>query len=237
MSRATIRLLSVLVTFAVVAGMEIAPTIAVSVQQYGNLLQNPSFEGSLSGDWQWQFWYYEAMVMKDDNKKEPDLDRSFFAPVFLPSESKWDQESNGAVGTAGAVSNQAWTKSRGGFYQTVDIAPGTCVRFSVWVNEFCQTDDGSICPVLLRAGIDPNGGTNWASNNVQWVQTTISDRAYAHLTLLPVSVGQGGKVTVFTWGEPFYPAHYNAAYFDEASLVVMANACKQIFLPIILLGR
>jgi len=29
-----------------------------------------------------------------------------------------------------------------------------------------------------------------------------------------------GRVTVFTWGEPLLPVIYNAAYFDEASLVI-----------------
>ena len=206
--------------------------LAVLVLQAGsNLLRDPSFEDALLVNW--QRWSYQIVVMKDDNKKEPDLDKSFYAPNFLPSGLQWDQESGGTVGAAGQVANQQWTKFRGGFYQTVDIAPGACVGFSVWANEFCRDDLGQSFPVLLRAGIDSLGGTNWQSPNVRWVETTISNSIYVSLTVPLAVVGPQGKVTVFTWGEPLYPVLYSSAYFDEASLVV-AYACEKIFLPVIL---
>jgi hypothetical protein len=233
----TIRPWSILAVIIVLGGSGVTSIVEVPLQSGDNLLQDPSFEDAPSGNWQWNFWSYQVMVMKDDNKKEPDLDKSFFAPNFLPSESEWDKESNGSEGTAGAISNQAWTKFRAGFYQTVDVAPGTCVHFSVWANEFCQTDDNQSCPILLRAGIDPSGGNNWMSDDVLWVGTTISSREYTLLTVPLASVGQRGRVTVFTWGEPLYPVHYSSAYFDEASLVVVADTCKQTFLPMILSGR
>jgi hypothetical protein len=231
MSTRVIKPLSILAVTIALTSLVIAPAIALPLQLAGNLLRDSSFEGALSGDWQWQFWDYEAIVFQDGTKI-PDPNRSFYAPSFLPSEPKWDQESNGTVGTAGAVSSQYWKKFRGGFYQTVDVVPGTCVRFSVWANEFCQTDGSQSCPILLEAGIDPNGGTDWTSDNIWWVSTAISNSSYVLLIVPEVAVGQTGKVTVFTWGEPLYPVPYGTAYFDEASLVT----CRQtIFLPIILL--
>jgi len=206
---------------------------ALALLAGSNFLRDPSFEEARLGNWQWQRWWYEVIVLRNDNPKQPDLNKSFFAPTIAASEPAWDQESGGIAGAAGEVANQQWTKFRGGFYQTVDVTPGACVRFSVWANEFCLTDDDQSCPVLLRAGIDSLGGTNWQSQHVQWAETTISNSIYVSLTVPLAVVGPQGKVAVFTWGEPLYPAHYSSAFFDEASLVVL-DVCEQVFLPVIL---
>jgi len=89
----------------------------------------------------------------------------------------------------------------------------------VWVNGFCEDEIQGKCPVLLRAGIDPYGGTDWQSPNVQWVEVQISDQQYKILITPQVQVPDG-RVTVFLWGEPHDPFIYNAAYFDDATLVV-----------------
>jgi hypothetical protein len=209
----------------------LAGLAALALLAGSNFLRDPSFEEARLGNWQWQRWWYEVIVLRDGTK-EPDLDKSFFVPDIAASEPAWDQESGGTAGAAGEAANQQWTKFRGGFYQTVDVTPGTCVRFSVWADEFCMTGDNQSCPVLLRAGIDPLGGTNWQSQNIQWTETTVSDSIYVSLTVPLTVVGPQGKATVFTWGEPLYPARNSAAFFDEASLVVW-DICEQVFLPVI----
>jgi len=78
--------------------------------------------------------------------------------------------------------------------------------------------------MILKAGIDPNGDTNWQSGSIQWVQTQIENNKYVQLTTAEVTVGGNGKVTVFTWGEPTVPVRYTAAYFDDASLAITAAA-------------
>jgi hypothetical protein len=196
-----------------------------------NLLRDPSFEDAQLTNW--QQWCYQIEVMRDDDKKAPDLDKSFYAPSFSTSTPYWDQESGGTAGAAGQVDGQYWKKFRAGFYQIVNVAPGACVRSSVWANEFCQDGMGWSYPILLRAGIDPSGGTDWQSQQVQWVEMTISNSTYVSLTVPLAVVGSQGKVTVFTWGEPLYPVLHSAAFFDEAQLVVL-DACERVFLPIIL---
>ncbi len=218
MSARVVRVLAGLASLALLAG--------------SNFLRDPSFEEARLGNWQWQWWSYEVIVLRDGTK-ELDLDKSFFAPAFAPSDPYWDQESAGTAGAAGEITGRQWTKFRGGFYQTVDVTPGACVRFSVWANEFCATGDNPSCPVLLRAGIDPLGGANWQSQHIQWAETTASNSTYVSLTVPLAVVGPQGKATVFTWGEPLSPVHYSAAYFDEASLVVLST-CAQVFLPVIL---
>jgi len=216
----TTRLLSTFAVTALLAGLMAAPTLAAPSMQGGNLLQDPSFEQAAAGNWAWQWWQYENTVY--GNKKEYDLNQSFFGPAFMTSEAKWDKESNGTTGVAGALSGQQERKFRAGFYQTVNVAAGSTVRFSVAVNGKCVARDGTKCDVNLKAGIDPDGGTNWSSANVKWAETAVGNEKYVVLTAPEATVGTGGKVTVFTWGEPQWPFLYIAAYFDEASLVVTA---------------
>ena len=214
----TTRLLSTFAALALLAGLMAAPTLAAPSMQGGNLLQNPSFEQGSQGGWEW--WRYENIVYNDDKKKDPNPNESFYAPDFMPSEAKWDKESNGTTGAAGTVSGKQEAKFRAGFYQTVSVAAGAKVLFSVAVNGKCVARDGTKCNVTLKAGIDPDGGINWASANVKWAETAVGNEKYVVLTAPEVTVGTGGKVTVFTWGEPQWPFFYIAAYFDEASLVV-----------------
>jgi len=215
--RNTIKQLSALAALALLAGLMALPTTAAPLMQGVNLLQNPNFEQGLEG---WHGWYYENIIMPP-NGKEPNLHLSFYPPDFITSEPKWDKRGDKeGERVAAAVSGLHYTKFRAGLYQTVDVPSGSRVRFSVWVNGFCEDDKKTRCPVILRAGIDPTGGTDWQSDSVQWVETQISNQQYELLTPPEVQVGRNGRVTVFAWGEPRYPVLYNAAYFDEASLVV-----------------
>jgi hypothetical protein len=203
------------------AGVIAAPVAAAPARQGGNPLQNSNFAQGLDG---WGTWMFEAEVYKEGVKpKEIDPEASYFAPTFMPSESKWNRGADG--GLAASVSGQQYKKFRAGFYQTVSVPAGSRVRLSVWGNGLCRHVDGTLCGVIIKAGIDPNGDTNWRSGSIQWVETQVSSNSpggYAQLTTGEVTVGVSGRVTVFTWGEPTFPVLYNAAYFDDALLVVTA---------------
>jgi len=216
----TTKLLSILIGLALLVGVMTSSVVAAPQMQGGNL-QDPTFDLAAQGTWKWERWSYQAVLMKPDAKNEPDLDQSFYAPTFMPSEPKWDHASKGESGAAGAVSGNFNTKFRAGFYQTVAVGKGARVRFSVWANEFCQYGGGA-CSVLLKAGIDPTGGTDWNSGNIKWAAAEISNSSYVQLVTEEVTTGDSGQVTVFTWGEPRNPAMYGAAYFDDAALTVTA---------------
>jgi hypothetical protein len=211
----TTKSLSMLIGLTLLVGLMTFPVVAAPQMQGSNLLQDPTFDLAAQGTWKWEKWSYA--------KKEADLGQSFNTPVFMPSEPKWDHGSGGQSGAAGSLAGQAGAKFRAGFYQTVAVQAGTRVRFSVWANEFCQSG-GSGCPVTLKAGIDPTGGTDWSSGNIKWAGTEISDNKYAQLVTEEVAVGDGGKVTVFTWGELRFAAFYAAAYFDDAALTGTAGS-------------
>jgi hypothetical protein len=230
----TTRLLSTFAAIAVLAGLMAAPTLAAPSMQGGNLLQDPSFEQAASGNWKWQWWKHEITVNNSDNKKEIDLNNSFFSPSFMPSATKWDKESGGTSGVAGELSGVQGRKFQAGYYQTIAVAAGSRVRFSVYANGFCVDNIGNKCDVIVRAGIDPDGNDpgengNFASS-VQWTDSATHENWVA-LTAPEVTVGPSGKVTVLLWGEPKWPYLYNAAYFDEASLVVTAAAAAPTGAP------
>ena len=198
-----------------------AQAIAAPPNPGANLLQNPSFEQELAG---WTSWYDENIVMNQDKGRNhgPDLNLSVYQPDFAVSEYKWDRETRGKdqdKGAAGMVSGRHYTRFRAGYFQSVNVAPGSRVGFTVWVNGFCEDERQGRCPVLLRAGVDPYGGTDWRSPNIRWVDVQVSDQQYKILITPQVQVPDG-RVTVFLWGEPRYPVLYNAAYFDDATLVV-----------------
>ncbi len=211
----TTKSLSMLIGLTLLVGLMTFPVVAAPQTQGGNLLQDPAFDLAAQGTWKWEKWSY--------TKQEADLGQSFTAPVFMPSEPKWDHGSEGQSGAAGSLAGQAGAKFRAGFYQTVAAQAGTRVRFSVWANEFCKSGDSG-CPVILKAGIDPTGGTDWSSGNIKWAGTEISNNKYAQLVTEEVAVGDGGRVTVFTWGEPRFAAFYTAAYFDDAALMGTAGS-------------
>jgi hypothetical protein len=215
-----IKLLPILMALTLVGGMTI-PAVAAPQLQAGNLLQNPSFS---SGTDYWDTWAYQVEIMQTDDKKQPDLELSYYAPDFITSEPKWDMDGNG---TAGSTSGKEFKKFRAGFRQTVDVPAGARVQLTGKVNGYCEDDQGASCAVILKLGIDPTGGIDWQSGSVQWVETQVNSNnptKYAQLATGEVTVGPGGKVTVFTWGEPSYPFRHNAAYFDGLNLAVTAAA-------------
>lgn len=124
-----------------------------------------------------------------------------------------------------------------GFYQQVSgIAPGTPLRFSVYMQTWscmpnpdawniCPTKDKSNepAPMHTRVGIDPTGGTNPWSANVVW---SWEINAYDTWTYFQVEANaQNSTVTVFTysrpdWTDTWFRVH-NDVYVDDASLVAL----------------
>jgi LysM repeat protein len=130
-----------------------------------------------------------------------------------------------------------------GLYQQVgNIAPGTPLRFSVYMHTWgCMagTDSWNICPtgeksnnpppMHTKVGIDPTGGTNpWAAT-VVW---SAEQNAYDVWTLFQVEArAQNSTVTVFTysyahWFDNVFRIH-NDVYIDDASLINLNAAPAQ----------
>jgi hypothetical protein len=122
-----------------------------------------------------------------------------------------------------------------GVYQRVRVPANASLRFTIYGHAwatFCKPLDGGgsdcgdshdstyglgVNPPTMKVGIDPTGGTFWASPNIVWSQDY---RIYDHYEQLLVDArAQGEYVTVFTYTTFMWPAAVNNVYWDDAALV------------------
>lgn len=112
---------------------------------------------------------------------------------------------------------------QGGVYQEVDsLTRGATYRFSVyayvWSSSFEDTefseDPGD---VVLRVGIDPNGGTDGASDDIIWsTAATFFYDAYRQYAV--IATAESSSITVFVESTVGEPRANNYIYLDDAVL-------------------
>ncbi len=200
--RTILLLIGVLLTLALIPDR---PVQAAPHLQGTIALKNAGFEEGTTNGWGW--WHVPETI-------GPDINQSWYNPFFVPNRDPKRVHS----GAQALEMNNEYRKWRGGVYQTVDAAPGTRLVFKVWVMGY--TKSGQL--MLARAGIDPNGSTN--PDNAVWSGTTSVGETYVQLSSPEVTVGPGGKATVFTWAEPPYPDTKTAIFFDDATVTVIGQA-------------
>ena len=184
-------------------------------------LLNPGFdawEGSTVPHW--YPWHEDA----GDNCRQ--------APDWLPCRPNWwvERDFNEYGLYRSYPSSQAigaqYGPWHGGVMQTVSVAPGTRLRFSVWARAFISNDDlpnpsYSSWKPNFQVGIDPEGKGLWYDPDIvwsapvnvldQWVQVSVEATA-----------GASGKVTVFVSARMTnqQPLKHNDAWFDDAKLEI-----------------
>lgn len=182
--------------------------LAAPAQQTTVPLRNAGFEEGTTNGWSW--WNIPEKVIPGD------INNSWYNPFFVPNSDPKRIRS----GSRALEINNEYRKWRAGTFQTVDVAAGSRVVFKVWVQGYTNTGEF----MIARAGIDPNGGVDAFSSAVLWSGVASVGESYVQLASPEVVVGPGGKVTVFTWGEPPSPAPKTAIFFDDATLEVLGQA-------------
>ncbi len=125
---------------------------------------------------------------------------------------------------------QKWGKvyasHNAGVYQQVNVAAGSGLRFTAWGQSWSSSEDNPDVSkdgvYALSVGIDPTGGTNWASPNVIWSPASGTMDQWVQLSV--EATAQAGTVTVFVRGQAEFPLKHNDAYFDDACLTTTAAA-------------
>ena len=117
---------------------------------------------------------------------------------------------------------------QGGIYQEVDsLTSGSTYRFSVyayvWSSSFEDTefseDPGD---VVLRVGIDPNGGTDGTSDDIIWsTAATFFYDAYRQYAV--IATAESSSITVFVESTVGEPRANNYIYLDDAVLEVASE--------------
>ena len=176
-------------------------------------LENPTFEGiSLGRVPGWETGAFVNWYPGD----EFDASNSYAAPRFHQADDP-RQWINGATLQ---IDTEPWVKLRAWVFQTVEMPPGTRAEFEVGAMGFVRDQAGGY---VLKAGIDPDGGEG--CDAARWSEEQIYNQGAGVVTLTSpaVTVGPKGQVTVCLFAETQYAQVYHAAFFDDASLNVLAT--------------
>ncbi len=185
-----------------------------------NLLENGDFEGEfveLDGTEprkvaaSWTPWHIPA----DDT-----------SPSFANHSPNYDEERDRIrLDEAGKAQKYftLFATHQGGIYQEVDsLTSGSTYRFSVyaylWSSSFEDTefseDPGD---VVLRVGIDPNGGIDGASDEIIWsTAATFFYDAYRQYAV--IATAESSSITVFVESTVGEPRANSYIYLDDAVL-------------------
>ncbi len=194
-----------------------------------NLLENGDFEGDfveLEGAEPrnvadgWTPWHVSATET---------------SPSFANHDPNYDEETDRIrLDEEGSAQKHftLFATHHGGIYQEVDsVTSGTTYRFSVyahvWSSSF-QDADISEDPgdVVLRVGIDPNGGTDGASEDIIWsTAATFFYDAYRQYAV--IATAEDSTITVFVESTVGEPRANNYIYLDDAVLEVASETVSE----------
>ena len=202
--------------------------ISISFSQdntVSNLLENGDFEGS----------FVELTGAEPRNVAESwtpwHIAPSDTSPSFANHDPNYDEETDRIrLDEAGKAQKYftLFATHQGGIYQEVDsLTSGTTYRFSiyayVWSSSF-EDVDVSEDPgdVVVRVGIDPNGGTDGASEDIIWsTAATFFYDAYRQYAV--IATAESSSVTVFVESTVGEPRANNYIYLDDAVLEVASE--------------
>jgi LysM repeat protein len=207
-----------------------APTQA----QQQNLLANPGFEPPYEGGVAsyWQAWYEDSGELCETRPDGWDF-------VCRPN---WSQETdpNGHGLTRGGSSQHVGVQYitwHGGVFQTVEVAPGTKVRFTVFGYSFASNENlpassyGQNWVGRMKVGIDPEGRGQW-TQGVIWSGENNAMDSWQQLSV-EATAGASGKVTVFVSSQyrNAQPLAHMDSWWDNATLEVVQPAATPTFTP------
>lgn len=171
-------------------------------------LQNPGFEGikfeEIPG---WEWWGQDNF--EPGGAYNPDT--SYETPFIKQA----DDPRRLISGPTLQIDAEEHLKFYAHVFQTVTISPTTRVGFQISAGAYA--DAGVI---KMAAGIDPNGGPDCV--NAQWSDIVFQnqEQAVQRITSPIITVGPKGQVTVCLYAEPLYAGVSNAAFFDDAELLI-----------------
>ena len=156
------------------------------------------------------------------------------SPSFANHDPNYDQETDRIRLDEEGNAQKYFTlfaTHHGGIYQEVDsAASGTTYRFSiyahVWSSSF-EDADVSEDPgaVVVRVGIDPNGGTDGASEDIIWsTAATFFYDAYRQYAV--IATAESSTITVFVESTVGEPRAKNYIYLDDAVLEVASETAS-----------
>ncbi len=167
-------------------------------------------------------WKWYAFVNYHSGD-EYNPDSSYAEPLFTAADDPLRQIN----GTTLMVETLRWLKFRAWVHQSVTVTAESTVYFRIKAKAFSSLDS-----LIVKAGIDPQGADN--CNNARWGKEIHINQDSGVVTLtspqiIAASVTDDdqdeaasdlSRITVCFYAEPKYPHVNNAAFFDQAELIV-----------------
>lgn len=174
-------------------------------------------------------WKWDAYVNYGPDS-EYDSETSYAEPLFAIA----DDPQRHIDGATLKVETIRWLKFRAWVHQTVTVTAGSRAFFQIKAKAYSSLDG-----LIVKAGVDPTGAEN--CYNARWGREQLinQDSGTVKLSSQNVIVGPyqdpaatdetdeekqeeaaPGRVTLCFYAEPTFPHINNAAFFDQAELVV-----------------
>lgn len=153
-------------------------------------------------------WEWDAYVnYRPGDTYDPHA--SYAEPMFMSA----DDPARWINGSTLKIETIRWLKFRAWIYQPVTVTTGSTAYFRVKANAYSSIDS-----LVMGAGINPYGDD---CERARWSEVDINQEdGVVTITSPRVTVGEQGFVTVCLFAEPNYPDVNNAAFFDQAELIV-----------------
>ena len=212
------------ICFILVLGLSILLSFG-QADEATNLLDNGDFEGE----------FVELEGAEPRNVAEGwtpwHVGRSASSPSFANHDPNYDEETDRIRLDEDGSAQKYFTlfaTHHGGIYQQVDsVTSGSAYRFSiyayVWSSSY-EDADVSEDPgnVVVRVGIDPNGGTDGESEDIVWsTAATFFYDAYRQYAV--IATAASSTITVFVESTVGGPRANNYIYLDDAVLELASD--------------
>ena len=140
-----------------------------------------------------------------------DPDTSFDEPFFKQA----DDPARIISGPTLQIDTAGYPKFRAHVFQTINVPPDAMVRFQVSARAY-----SSVGNITVKAGVDPDGG--YDCKQAIWGRSLMTNEVEGVVRLIApdVAVGQAGRVTVCIFAESLYASPHQAAFFDDAELIM-----------------
>jgi hypothetical protein len=156
----------------------------------------------------WQRWADKTCESKDDYPNCRDK------PLYKQADDAVREISGPTL----QIDAPGYVYFRAGVFQIVSVPPGTRVLATVQARAYSSNGN-----IRVHVGIDANGtascdGADWGPH-----ADLNQDVDIVTLTTREQVAGNGAKITVCLFAETSHPAHSNAAFFDNAELVIRSR--------------
>jgi len=162
----------------------------------------------------WHPWWQDGPGQEDGYNRRPE---------YKPQDARVYGHARVREGTFSQKWFNNYATHHAGIWQQVNVPANSLVTLRAYGWAWsCSKDtwDSSDGRYSLRVGIDPTGGTDWASPNIVWSPSNYTTDQWVELTVQ--AQAKAGTVTAFIRGDAEFRMLHNDVYIDDICLTYVA---------------